>query len=161
MNAPNSKRKEISQFLAENASRPFRHMGICSVQPMGEIFDVHLFKIDQYLHINLSLRIIALNAIDYAIRPQDPNIIEGGRELKFSTDDPRLDDPRLQFVPGGDGERFNPPRRYQLLELDQSWIIAQRFEVEELLRRTWSFHMQGQKQSGGDIEASIKERGRK
>jgi hypothetical protein len=141
MNTPNSNRKEISQFLAENASAILTHLDIVSVRP-NEIFDIHVAKYvlkpRPATHTNLLLRIFARDAIDFSIRPKDPNIIMGGPPLKFSTDDPRLNDRHLQMVPGGDGAVFEPPRRYQLLELDQSYIIARRFEVEELHRQTWS-----------------------
>ena len=140
MNTPNSKRKEISQFLAENESGLLVHLEIISVRPC-EVFDIHVAKHEnkdgRLSHTNLILRIFARDTIDFAIRPKDPNIIMGGAFLKFSTDDPRLNDPRLQYIPHLDGPVFDPPRRFQLLELDQSYIIARRFEVEELQRRTW------------------------
>lgn len=138
MNTSNSNRKEISKFLAEYATTYLVHLEIISVQ-RNEIFDIHVASHDlkQNSHMNLVLRIFAHDVIDYAIRPKDPNIIEGGAQLKFSTNDPRLDDPRLQYVPGGDGELFDPAKRFQLLELDQSYIIARRFEVEELHRHVW------------------------
>jgi len=151
MNTPGSERKEISQLLAGDALKLFIHLEICSVVP-NEIFDINVFTFDRFVQIHLLLRIFALNAIDYAIRPKDPNIFMCGVQLKFSTDDPRLNDPRLQFIPGGDGKCFNPPRRYQLLELDQSWIIAQRFEAEELHRISRSINPQ----FTGGPEAAIK-----
>jgi hypothetical protein len=154
MNTPNSQRKELSQFLAENvAELVLMHMQILSVQPYAmvlpgiDIFDIHVIKHDRNLQTDLRLRIFAIDAIDYSIRPRDPNIILGGRPLKFSTDDPRLNDRMLQMIPGGDGKCFDPPRRYQLLELDQSYIIAQRFEVEELLQLRRLPHAQSPKQS--------------
>ena len=81
-------------------------------------------------------RIYAIHEQDYAIRPEDPNILAGGPPIKFSTDDPRLSDPGLQYISGGDGEVYNPPRRFQLLELNQTWIIAERFEIEALSQET-------------------------
>jgi hypothetical protein len=128
MNPPNPQRKEISQFLAETGSEYWGVIEIRSVQLgyLEAILDVGMGVMGRWKY----LRIFAHEAIDYAIRPKDPATIEGGPQMKFSTDDPRLNDPGLQTVPGGDGEMFNPPNRYQLLELDQSWIIAVRFEVE-------------------------------
>jgi hypothetical protein len=160
MNTSNSNRKELSQFLAENASAYLIHLEIISVQ-RNSIFDIHVVghELKGDSHMNLLLRIFAHDAIDYAIRPKDPGFIMGGARLKFSTDDPRLKDPRLQCIPGGDGEVFDPPRRYQLLELDQTYIIACRFEVEELHRRIWSIPRPGQSQSGAGGETAIKEHG--
>jgi hypothetical protein len=77
-------------------------------------------------------RIHAIQAADYAIRPMSPTIMMGGPLIKFSTEDPRLTDPGLQYIPGYDGDLYDPPRRFQLLELDQTWIIAVRFEIETL-----------------------------
>jgi hypothetical protein len=159
MNTSN-KRKEISQFLAENAAAYLAHLEIISVQ-RNSIFDIHIARHDLKgdLHMNLLLRIFAHDVIDYAIRPKDPGILMGGPQLKFSTDDPRLNDPRLQYIPHlDDGERFNPPRRYQLLELDQTWIIAVRFEVEELHRRVWSIPKPSKGQSGAGGEATTNAR---
>jgi hypothetical protein len=163
MNTPNSQRKEMSQFLTENAPGFLSHMGFLSVRPYVmvrpgvdfDIFDICVIKHHRLLRTYWHLRIFAIDAIDYSIRPQNPGTIVGGPPIKFSTDDPRLNDPNLQYVPGrDDGELFNPPRRYQLLELDQSWIIAVRFEVEELLRETSSLDPQ----TGIRIKATNEER---
>ena len=62
----------------------------------------------------------AFGKADFAVRPPNPATIEGGPEIRFSTDDPRLSDPGLQYVTGGDGDEYDPPRQNQLLELDQS-----------------------------------------
>jgi hypothetical protein len=140
----------MSQFLAENATALLIHLEILSVQ-RNEIFDIRVARHDLKVNLrtNLLLRIAARDVIDYAIRPKNPGILMGGERLKFSTDDPRLDDPKLQFIPHLDnGERFDPPRRYQLLELDQTWIIARGFEVEELQRRVLSYPAPGKSQGG-------------
>ena len=129
MSGASSQRKELSNFLAESAGGPrvWRILHISASPRMGSIFDISMFKFD---HPQNFWRIYACNTADFAIRPPNPRTMEGGPEIKFSTDDPRLADPALQYVPGGDGEVYDPPRRYQLLELDQSWIIAERFEIE-------------------------------
>ena len=80
-------------------------------------------------------RIYAIQAADYAIRPTSPTTMMGGPVINFSTDDPRLADPGLQYIPGHDGDLYDPPRCFQLLELDQTWIIAVRFEIETLQLR--------------------------
>jgi len=38
----------------------------------------------------------------------------------------------LQYKPGDDGERYDPPLKLKLLKLDQSHVIAQQFTFEEL-----------------------------
>jgi hypothetical protein len=158
MNTSDSKRIELSQYLAENAFAYLIHLEIISVE-RNEVFDIHVGRHDQDSHMNLLLRIFARDVIDYAIRPKKPNILEGGAQLKFSMDDPRLNDPRLQYIPHLDhGERFDPPRRYQLLELDQTWIIAVRFEVEELQRHVWSIPRRSKGQSGAGGQATTNPR---
>jgi hypothetical protein len=96
---------------------------------MGGIFDIIMFRAPKSIHAS---RIYAFETADYAFRPMNPNTILGGPEIKYSTTDPRLAEECLQFVPGGDGMTYNPRKKYQLLELDQSWIIAVRFEIEDL-----------------------------
>jgi hypothetical protein len=147
VNAENSEREELSQFLSkdgmiEGLSRFFKKDGMSRwnvlsvfgfsrpVQMSGKMeFQIAMEKHPQP---QIFWKISAYGTADFAVRPKNPGIIEGGMPLRFSTDDPRLADPELQYVPGGDGEVYNPPRHYQLLELDQSWIIAERFEIEPL-----------------------------
>ena len=66
--------------------------------------------------------------MDYSIRPMNPNIIEGGPLIEFHEDHPLLT-PSLQSIPGGDGEQFDPPVKFTILLLDQSYIIAERFLI--------------------------------
>lgn len=75
--------------------------------------------------------IICSNAVDYSIRPTSPSLIEGGPFMEFYEQHPLLDADHLQMVPGGDGEVFKPPLKLKLLILDQSHIIAERFELGE------------------------------
>lgn len=100
---------------------------------MGRVLDVLLVNYDYRQRF---WRIFATGTADFALRPSNPLIIMGGPEIHLSTDDPRLSDPALQYIPGGDGEIYDPPRNYQLLALDQSWIIAERFEIEPLSQST-------------------------
>lgn len=79
--------------------------------------------------------IICSNAVDYSIRPTDPNLIEGGPLMEFHEQHPLLDAGHLQMVPGGDGEVFNPPLKLKLLILDQSHIIAEKFELAEYVEK--------------------------
>jgi hypothetical protein len=76
------------------------------------------------------LTILCRNAVEYSIRPKDPNTIEGGPHIEFYEDHNLLHNPGLQMIPGGDGEVFNPPLKLALLMLDQSYVIAEKFEIE-------------------------------
>lgn len=74
--------------------------------------------------------IICTNAVDYVIRPRNPNCIEGRPMVELHKHHPLLDRPGLQDVPGGDGEMFVPRLKLQLLILEQSHVIAERFEIQ-------------------------------
>ena len=76
----------------------------------------------------LFAEIICTNAVDYSIRPKHPLRIEGGPRMRFY-EQHELIDTSLQAVPGGDGEVFNPPIKFCVLFLDQSHVIAERFEI--------------------------------
>jgi hypothetical protein len=94
----------------------------------------------KYLAINLSLTlhdhesdsifadVFCINAVDYSLRPRNPNCILGGPPPEFYEEHEMLDT-SLQLVPGGDGEEFEPPLKFCLLVLDQSYVIAERFEI--------------------------------
>jgi hypothetical protein len=75
--------------------------------------------------------IVCFNAVDYAIRPQNPATLEGGPAMEFYERHPLLEAGHLQAVPGGDGEVFRPPLDLKLLILDQSHVIAERFELRK------------------------------
>ena len=76
------------------------------------------------------LTILCTNAVEYLIRPTNRNTIEGGPLIEYYEDHKLLHDPGLQMIPGGDGEFFNPPLKLALLMLDQSYVIAEKFEIE-------------------------------
>ena len=76
------------------------------------------------------LEIICKNAVDYVIRPRDPNCLEGGPLIELHEQHPWLDHPGLQGVPGGDGEMFDPPLKFRLLILEQTHVIAEKFEIQ-------------------------------
>jgi hypothetical protein len=124
---PTFQRQELGEFLGHG--EPWRILKHYAVQQSGHIFDMVLFTSPRRIG---HFRIYAFGTADYSIRPPDPARIEGGPDIVFSTDDLRLAAPSLQQIPGGDGEAYDPPKRYQLLKLDQSWIIAERFEIESL-----------------------------
>jgi len=71
------------------------------------------------------------NAVDYSLNPPTPGMYLGGPEIQFFDTHPLLEDKRLQVYPGGNGELFNPPLKFGLLILDQSYVIAERFLLEE------------------------------
>lgn len=131
MSSLRNKTLEASGFIALAGDSPLGWMvlGIQRSHTMGANLDVLL----SYSPIGTAAaRIHFQNVGDYAIRPQNPAIIEGGPPMRLINEDPSLLDPRLQYVPGGDGETYDPPRVYQRLELGQTWIIAERFFVEVL-----------------------------
>lgn len=76
------------------------------------------------------VEIICTNAVDYVIRPRDPNCLEGGPLIELHEQHPWLDHPGLQGVPGGDGEMFDPPLKFRLLILEQTHVIAEKFEIQ-------------------------------
>jgi hypothetical protein len=76
-----------------------------------------------------SLELECTNAVDYVIKPPHPATIEGGPLIELHEDHELLREPGSQYVPGGDGEVFNPPLRLKLLMLDQSYVLAEKFEL--------------------------------
>jgi len=70
-------------------------------------------------------------ARDYCIRPPNPSIIMGAPFIEYHDQHKLLDDPSLQYIPGNDdGERYDPPSQLKLLIMDQTFVIAQRFEIQ-------------------------------
>ena len=120
-------RNELGKFLSETGS--WRILVIGASPRMGRVFDITMVNSNTR---QCFWRIHAFGTADFALRPPNPATVMGGPEILWSKDDPRLAAPGLQYIPGGDGDTYNPPRQYQLLELDQSWIIAERFEIEPL-----------------------------
>lgn len=78
-----------------------------------------------------AFEIVCFNAVDYSIRPKNPATIEGGPMIEFHEKHPLLEAGHLQLVPGGDGEVFRPPLDLKVLILDQSHVIAERFEIHK------------------------------
>ena len=74
--------------------------------------------------------------MEYSIRPTNPNTIEGGPLVEFYEQHELLNAPRLQLIPGGDGEIFNPPLKLGVLIFDQSYVIAEKFEIEETVLKS-------------------------
>lgn len=75
--------------------------------------------------------ILCTNAVEYSIRPMDSNTYVGGPLVEFHEEHELLNASHLQMIPGGDGAIFNPPLKLGVLIFDQSYVIAEKFEVEE------------------------------
>ncbi len=75
------------------------------------------------------VKIKCINAVDYSLRPKDPAILEGGMFMEYFEEHPLLTED-LQYKPHNDyGEKFNPPIKFTLLKLDDTYIIAERFDM--------------------------------
>jgi hypothetical protein len=71
------------------------------------------------------------NAVDYLIRPMDPNTLEGGPRIEYHEKHQLLENERLQWIPHADGPSFDPPLKLSILILDRSYVIAETFRFEE------------------------------
>jgi hypothetical protein len=75
------------------------------------------------------VKIKCINAVDYALRPKPSGVIEGGMFAEYYEEHPQLQTVS-QCVPHTDGMKyFNPPIQFRLLFLEDTWVIAQRFEL--------------------------------
>jgi hypothetical protein len=80
-------------------------------------------------HFYQTVAIDCVNAVDYSIRPANPALLMGGPCIGYYEKHDLLDTVS-QTVPNTDGlEVFDPPVKFALLIIDQSYIIAQRFEM--------------------------------
>ncbi len=80
-----------------------------------------------FASFGIDISIICVNAVDYSIRPPDPAIIMGGPFMEFHEHHPLLEN-ISQDVPNSDGlEFYDPPVKFGLLNIDQSYIIAGQF----------------------------------
>ncbi len=113
----------------------------------------HIYRITQlsraglgYLHLSLEARVAffaeyvfsqiisirCITAVDYSIRPANPGIIEGGPCIEYYETHERLETVS-RAVPNTDGmEVFKPTVKFTLLNIDQSYIIAERFVMSIL-----------------------------
>ena len=83
----------------------------------------------QHSHERLFTKINCINAVDYALRPKPPNCLEGGDFVRYFEQHERLETIG-QDIPHSDGlESFNPPIKFTLLELEDTYVIAERFEM--------------------------------
>jgi hypothetical protein len=118
---PTNQRQELGEFLQQGGD--WRILKIMASPQIGHIFDVAIFKQQSQ---QLFWRIFAIGPADFLIRPPDRATLEGGPAIHLSPHGP------LQQIYDGDGEEVGLPRRFQTLKLDQSWIVAERFEIEAL-----------------------------
>jgi len=82
-------------------------------------FDFGSFSL--YVHID------CVNAVDYSIRPPNPAILGGGPLMEFHEQHPLMEN-ISQIVPNTDGmETYDPPVKFGLLLIDQSYMIAGQF----------------------------------
>jgi hypothetical protein len=100
-----------------------------------------------WLHLQLRARVVfcaarshffqlvaidCINAVDYSIRPANPALLEGGPCIKYYEKHELLQNVS-RAVPNTDGmQMWDPSKKFTLLNIDQSYIIAQRFEMSIL-----------------------------
>lgn len=109
------------------------------------VTEIYQAEID-YLSIHLQLQfmrhsipegmewamwLVCENAVDYAVRPIPPTLMEGGVFMRLHSTHERLTD-TLQYIPGSDGKVFDPPLNLILLEIGDSWVIAESFHLVPL-----------------------------
>ena len=80
-------------------------------------------------------RIYCNGMVDYAIRPHDPRYLMGGPSLQWSADDPKLlslcFQEEIAWAEAFE-EELPPPRRFQIITINQSYVIAESFEIESI-----------------------------
>jgi hypothetical protein len=82
-----------------------------------------------FMSFSLYAHIDCVEAVDYSIRPPDPAILMGGRHMEFHEQHPLLEN-LSQVVPNTDGmETYDPPVKFGLLKMDQSYVIAGQFAL--------------------------------
>lgn len=79
--------------------------------------------------------IVCYNALDYSIRPRNPHTLEGGPCVELHEQHELLDVKHLRQFMSAEAEEdsASPPPHMKLLVLDQSYVIAQRFEIEAVI----------------------------
>ena len=76
-----------------------------------------------------TVTIRCITPVDYAVRPPDPALIDGAPCIEYHEDHEQLRS-LSRCVPHSDGEEtFDPAIKFTLLQMDQTYIIAQRFEL--------------------------------
>lgn len=90
--------------------------------------------------------ITCVNAVDFAVRPPNAAILMGGPFIEYQEQNPELEQ-ISQYIPNcDDGKRFDPPVKFTQLRIDQTYIIAERFELgienEHVFREKGSLEQQ-------------------
>ena len=79
--------------------------------------------------ISQRIAILCVNAVDFAIRPANPALLMGGPLLEFYEDHEMLQSVS-RTIPNTDGlKTWDPSIKFALLKIDQSYAIAQCFEL--------------------------------
>src|ERR1017187_5842330 len=82
-----------------------------------------------FMSFSLYAHIDCVEAVGYSIRPPDPAILMGGPHMEFHEQHPLLEN-ISQVVPNTDGmETYDPPVKFGLLLMDQSYVIAGQFAL--------------------------------
>jgi len=80
-------------------------------------------------HVGITLLLDCINVVDYSLRPANPGTLEGGPFIEYEENHQLLNSVS-RCVPNTDGEEiWDPSVKFALLIIDQSYIIAQRFEA--------------------------------
>jgi hypothetical protein len=126
--------RDFSKLLMENQEGPYPLRVLQIYLATMSYLTLRLgFQIARPPNSDLPRQVIirCTNAVEYSIRPANPATLEGGPKIEYYETHKFLENGGLQMVPGGDGEIFNPPLKLSLLILDQSYVIAERFVMEE------------------------------
>jgi hypothetical protein len=76
----------------------------------------------------ITLLLDCINVVDYSLRPANPRTLEGGPLIEYDENHELLNSVS-RFLPNTDGDEiWDPSVKFAVLTVDQSYIIAQRFE---------------------------------
>jgi hypothetical protein len=79
--------------------------------------------------LSAEVHIDCVEAVDYSIRPPNAALLMGGPLMEFHEQHPLLEN-ISQVVPNTDGmETYDPPVKFGLLLMDQSYVIAGQFAL--------------------------------
>ncbi len=117
-------RYDLGAMVKEN---PWLCRVLKIVQVNPEYLGLKLDALAAFDSSALFVQIECVNAVDYSIRPKDPAILGGGRLMEFH-EQHRLLEKISQDVPNSDGlETYDPPVKFGVLVMDQSYVIAGQF----------------------------------
>jgi hypothetical protein len=94
--------------------------------------DASLGSIDPAWERFQYVTIKCFKAVDYSIRPKPPEMIEGGKFVEYFEKHPRLLTVSQSVPHSDDMEQFNPPIQFKMLALEDTWVIAERFQLRLL-----------------------------